>query len=127
MFLRVVHWIGVILVWFSAILIPQKYLPWAILIQLGTMMSWLMFHRCILWDLEIRMDPTFKVKSDTTSSKTSLNPETVKKSTDFLIYTNLMLLGYRMNVPELTSLFITLYVIINKKFEHRGNDDLDKY
>lgn len=127
MFLRLLHWVGVFLVWFSSLILPRVYLPWAMLLQVGTMMSWLMFHRCILWDLEMRMDPTFKVKSDTISSKTSLNPETVKKSTDFLIYTNLMLLGYRMGVPEITSLFILLYVIINKKFEHRGNDDLDKY
>ena len=127
MILRAVHWIGVIAVWFSALLVPKQYLQWAAVLQVGTMLSWLMFHRCILWDLEKKMDPNFKVQSDTITSKTRFNPETVKKSTDFLIYTNLMLLGYRMEAPEVAGLFILLYVIINKKFEHRGNDDMSKY
>lgn len=127
MFTRIIHWIGVFLVWLSALLVPKRYLPVAIAIQVGTMISWLMFHRCILWDLERWMDPSFKVKGDTMASKLSLDPSLVKKSTHFLIYTNLMLLGYRMNVSEITALWILLYVIINKKFEHRGDDDLNKY
>ena len=112
MILKLIHWIGVFLVWFSALLVPKKCLPWAVALQVGTMLSWIMFHRCIMWDLEKKMDPAFNVQSDTITCKTRFNPETVKKSTDFLIY---------------TTLFILLYVIINKKFAHRGNDDMSKY
>lgn len=127
MILKVLHWIGVLLVWCSALIVPGRYLPFAMVVQVTTLMSWLLFHRCILWDFEKWLDPSFNVQTDDTASRIQLNPEMVKKSTDFLIYTNLMLLGYRMGVPELTGLGILLYVIINKKFEHRGNDDMSKY
>lgn len=127
MIIKLIHWIGVILVWFSALLVPKRFLPWAMAVQVGTLLSWLMFHRCILWDLEKKMNPGFKVEGDTTASKLNMDPSTVKRFTHSLIYTNLMLLGYRMGVPEITALVIVLYVIINKKFEHRGDDDLNKY
>ena len=122
--IRLIHIVGIFLIWFSGFTLPSKCVPMAFFIQLATMVSWVMFDGCILWTWEKKHNPDLKIKR---GSMTRSLLGDVKKITDTVIYLNFMVLSYRMENPILGLLFSFFYIAMNGKVEFRGDDNLEKY
>lgn len=125
--LKVVHWIIAIMIWISSLFVPKRFLPFALFVQIGVMLSWLLTSRCILWDLQKMLDPTFVIKKDTSSEMFGFDRPTWLLITHTMIYLNTLNLGYRMDKLYETILFVIVYMCLNGQYLHKGDDDLSKY
>lgn len=122
------HWISSLLLWASSVFVPTSLVPAALAFQIGVMVSWIVFQRCILWDLQKMADPSFRVNADATSERLGLRDRsTWLMITHTVIYMNTLALGYRAGVLEHVVLFLIVYMILNGQYLHKGDDDLSKY
>lgn len=125
--LKVLHWIIAVMIWISAFIVPKKYLPFALFVQMGVMLSWLITNRCILWDIQKKFDPNFNISKDTSSAILGFDRPTWLMITHTMIYVNTLLLGYRMDILNQTLIFVIAYMCINGQYLHKGDDDMSKY
>jgi hypothetical protein len=125
--LKLIHWFIAIMIWISSLLVPKRYLPFAMTLQILVMISWLVTGRCVLWDIQKNVDPTFKVGNDTSAEMLGFDRPTWLLITHTMIYMNTIMLGYRMNKLHEILLFVLLYMCINGKYLHNGDDDMSKY
>lgn len=126
--LKLLHWFVALMIWISSLFVPNKYLSVALFIQLITMISWLVSNRCILWDVQKATDPTFVIKKDTTPEMLGIKDRnTWLQITHTMVYLNTMYLGFRMNKLHEIMIFLTIYILLNRQYLHRGDDDLSKY
>lgn len=127
MLLNILHWFFAIMLWMSSIIVPNKYLTFALYLQIMIFISWLLTERCILWDIQMMMDPNFKVTSDTTSEKLGIDRTLWLYVIHTAIYLNTLYLGYRMNKLQEVIVLLLVYVCFNGQYFHKGDDDLNKY
>ena len=122
--IHLLHTVGICLIWFSGFILPAKCVPFAFVVQLATMVSWVMFNGCILWTWEKQHNPSFK---PTDGSMTKRVFGDIKNITDTVIYLNFLILSCRMDNPMVGVAFVLFYFYANEKITFRGDDDLSKY
>lgn len=124
-----VHWLLCISLIFSSLVLPEGPLKIAFAVNIIIFMSWLLFDRCIAWDIEKSVDPSFSISE--TSSRKLLNINLDQKTFTYinhtLIYINMLFGGYRLGILKETIVSLLAYIIINGKYLHRADDDLSKY
>jgi len=124
--LKVIHWFIIIMLVASSLL-PKRFITCAFVFQIGVMLSWLLTGRCVLWDLQKKVDPTIDIKKDTTSEMLGIDRYTWLLITHTIIYINTLYLGYRLYKLYETKMFIIAYILLNGQYLHKGDDDLSKY
>jgi len=124
--LKVIHWFIIIMLVASSLL-PKRFITYAFVFQIGVMLSWLLTGRCVLWDLQKKVDPTIDIKKDTTSEMLGIDRYTWLLITHTIIYINTLYLGYRLYKLYETKMFIIAYILLNGQYLHKGDDDLSKY
>lgn len=127
MLLNILHWLFAIMLWMSSIIVPNKYLNFALCFQIMIFISWLLTERCILWDIQKKIDPSFKVKADTSSERFGIDRTLWLYITHSAIYLNTLYLGYRMNKLQEVIVLLVIYMCFNGQYFHKGDDDLNKY
>lgn len=127
MLLNIIHWFIAIMLWMSSIIVPNKYLNFALYLQSMIFISWLLIERCILWDIQKKIDPSFKVKADTSSERFGIDRTLWLYITHTAIYLNTLYLGYKMNKLQEVIVLLVIYMCFNGQYFHKGDDDLNKY
>lgn len=127
MLLNVIHWFLSIMLWMSSLIVPDHLLCSALYLQVMIFVSWLLTERCLLWDIQKKLDPTFKVNYDTTSQMLGINRKLWLYITHTAIYLNTLYLGCRMNKQKEIILLLLAYMCFNGQYFHKGDDDLNKY
>jgi hypothetical protein len=122
--IHLIHVVGICLIWLSGFVLPAKYVPFAFIVQLATLVSWVMFDGCILWTWEKQHNPDFR-PSDGSMTRRLFGD--IKHITDTIIYLNFLILSCRMGNPMLGAVFVIFYFHANEKISFRGDDDLSKY
>jgi hypothetical protein len=89
-----IHWVVMFLIWFSALLVPEQYLQLTMRLLVLTVLCLMTFR----WDFQKSLPPPGK-------------PNTIQKVTDVLIYTNIMIIGYHLAVPDITVLGILMSIL----------------
>lgn len=125
--LKILHWFIAIMIWGSSLFVSNKQLLFALSLQLFVMLSWLMAKRCILWDIQKKLDPNFSVGTDTSSHIFNMNRKQWLLFTHTMIYLNTLYLGYRTDSMKEIIIITILYLYVNGQFLHKGDDDLSKY
>lgn len=126
--LVIAHWGSSLMLWMSSLFVPSPYIRWALYFQLAVMISWILTQRCILWDIQKWIDPTFRVDKDATSDRLGFEDRsTWLMVTHTVIYMNTLALGYRSGMLPNVVLFLIVYMILNGQYLHKGDDTLTKY
>ena len=127
--LHIVHWIVLIILVASSVLFGnwRNANMFSYIMVIGIFMSWLLFRRCILWDLQRKVNPEFDPRGDTTSSMVRMDPHTWNKITASLMYINFYFLGRKLKMGDSTLLMIILYLLLNGQYTCSALDNMEKY
>lgn len=132
MILTIIHRsLGYFLVLSAYLLKSRKYLNWAYTIIIAIMVSWLLFKRCILWDLQVRYEKNFNIEKDCICTTYTKNHGDDKRYLcrcliNTLVYLNLIVIGYKLNRLQYTLMFLMFYILING-YPNITDDNLSKY
>lgn len=128
-FWNIVHWILFGSIAFASFVLPKEPLKIAFAVNVLIFISWILFDRCIIWDIEKAIDPSFSVNKDTTKNllNIDIDQKTYNYITHTLIYINMLFGGYRLGILKETVVSLLAYMVINGKYLHRTDDDLSKY
>ena len=126
--LRILHWLIALTLWFAWIVPNTKYKKFSLGFVTFTMITWLIFDRCIAWDIQMKFDPNFKPEDDyLIAKKLNIPPETYKLITSTIVYINYLMLGKQLGVGMHALNSVLIYGLFNRQYLHRGDDDLSKY
>ena len=131
MILNVIHNILAIVLASSFLLNSKKYLNWSYIFIISVMISWLLFKRCLLWDLQVRYEKNFDIEKDCTCSRLTKNHGEGKRYLcrcliNTMVYVNLIIVGYKLNRLQYTLMFLMFYILING-YPNITDDNLSKY
>ena len=131
MILTVIHNIISLVLAGSFLLNSEKYLNWAYISIILMMLSWLLFKRCLLWDLQVRYEKKFDIENDCTCSRLTKNHGESKRYLcrcliNTIVYLNLLVVGYKLNRLRYTLMFLIFYILING-YPNITDDNLSKY
>lgn len=126
--LKVIHWLICITLWFAWIVPNKMYKKVSFGFVMFVMLTWLVFDRCIMWDIQAKLDPKFMPSDDYyVASKLNMTENTYKHMTGTIIYINFMMLGKQLGIGIPTLNMILIYGLFNGQYLHRGDDDITKY
>lgn len=126
---NIIHWLLFISIVFSSFVLPKGPLKFAFAVNVLIFISWLLFDRCIAWDIEKAIDPSFSVAETSTRKLLNIDMDltTYNYITHTLIYINMLFGGYRLGILKETIVSLLAYIVINGKYLHRSDDELSKY
>ena len=125
--LNITHWILCVILSMSALFPCRKIKQLSFIIISIILASWIVFDRCILWDIQKSFDPNFKPTNDSTSNKLGIDHDTTNLIMGTVIYVNYFMLGKQIGYAKETINAILIYMLLNRQYVHRGNDKLSKY
>lgn len=126
--LTIIHGIIAVILSLSAYLLnSKKYLNWVYIFIITVMVSWLLFKRCLLWDLQVRYEKKFNIEKDCFCFRFKDRKRFACRClTSTIVYLNLLLIGYKLNRLLPTLLFLLFYIIKNG-YLSVTDDNLSKY
>ena len=106
--LDILHHVWVIIIIFGFVF-PKNFLPFILTLNILVLTSWLIFRKCIWWDLQMKVNPDFKVEKDISDSF---------KNNIYIIsiiqLLSLNVIGLRLGIQKYIFLITLLYIILNE-------------
>ena len=101
--------------------LPKPFLFPLLIINVITLLSWLLTRRCIFWDLYLYIDPSYNIKN----RLIRLKKDNLIASVIHLLSFNVI--GLRLGLQKPVFLFTLIYVILNGGVENPVMDNPEKY
>ena len=115
-------WMGGMI--FSGYIVPTKFLIPFFILNILILASFVVFRRCIIWDLQMKYDKHFNVENDVTCYP---NDKTCQAKSATLYYANILTIGIRLGMIRETILLFMLYFMLLGQYHTPVGEDLYKY
>jgi hypothetical protein len=96
--------------------VPLKYKIFSFYLTLLAMASWIIFGKCIVWEIQRKVVKDFNPQKDSIAGRFNINPRIYGFILTTLNYINLYMLGKQIDVRIPTINMIILYLMINQRF-----------